>query len=139
MAAESEELETLEDEQKIGLSVYLLKPDSVGTFEAEIKPGKEIRPLAPPLDGEFIIFPAQSKEPRWVGAVRSALQDPSGFALKGQSPAGLLTVRHGDDTFVISFGHAWNKLKEPWLEPDFGLRIALNSVPPDKIVEIRSE
>jgi uncharacterized protein (TIGR04141 family) len=138
MAEESEELE-LEDGPKIGLSVYLLKPDKVATLEAEIKTGREVRQLAPPLNGEFIIFPAESKEPRWVNAVRSVLQDPSGFVLMGQSPAGLIVLKREDDTFVVSFGHAWNKLKEPWLEADFGLRIALNSIPPDRIVEIRSE
>ena len=85
MAEEVESLEELEDDgPKIGLSVYLLKADRIAAFEAEIKRGREVRPLAPPLNGEFIIFPAESKEPRWVNAVRTVLQDPSGFALMGQ-------------------------------------------------------
>jgi uncharacterized protein (TIGR04141 family) len=140
MAVEPPELEELQDNgQKIGLTVYLLKPDKVATFENELKPGREVRLLAPPLAGEFIVFPTAIREPPWVGVVRSALLDSAGFELKAQSPAGLLVVKREEDTFVVSFGHAWGKLQEPWLEADFGLRVALNSIPPDKIIEIRSE
>jgi hypothetical protein len=31
---------------KIGLTIYLLKPDKVAAFEGELKPGRDVRPLA---------------------------------------------------------------------------------------------
>jgi uncharacterized protein (TIGR04141 family) len=132
--------ETEENEAKIGLTFYLLKPDMVATFQTKVKEGRVVLPLAEPLEGEFIVFPPSAGEPAWVDVVRSALQVPPALtALNAQSPAGLLVIKRDKDTFVVSFGHAWQKLDDPWLEPDFGLRVALNSIPPNKIVEIRAE
>src|SRR6516225_2810611 len=112
---------------KIGLTVYLLKPDQVAAFEADLKPGREVRPLAEPLDGEFIPLPSAVGEPSWVQPVRSVLQNSTGLALTSQSPAGLLVIRRGANSFVLSFGHAWQKLEHHWLQIDFGLRVALNT------------
>ena len=127
-------------DEKIGLTIHLLKPDKVASFESALKkPGRDIRPLAAPLDGEFISLPSQPGEPPWVDAVRSALQNSANLTLDSQSPAGLLVVRRGGNTFVLSFGHAWQKLEELWLEPDYGLRIALNAIPRNKLIEIRAE
>jgi len=124
---------------KIGLTIYLLKPDKVAPFESELKPGRDVRPLAQPLDGEFIPLPSTIGEPSWVGVIRGALQNSVGLALNSQSPAGLLVVRRASNTFVLSFGHAWQKLENHWLQIDFGLRVALNSIRRDKLVGIRAE
>lgn len=125
---------------KIGLTIHLLKPDKVASFDSALKkPGLDIRPLAAPLDGEFIPLSSEPGEPAWVDAIRSALQNSSSLTLDSQSPAGLLVVRRGSNTFVLSFGHAWQKLKEEWLEPDYGLRVALNAIPRNKLIEIRAE
>ncbi len=129
-----------EDEQpKIGLTIYLLKPEMVTNFE-KLKEGRTVLQLALPLDGEFVVFPPSANEPAWVDTVRSALKEPTALnTLNAQSPSGLLIVKREENTFIVSFGHAWQKLDDPWLEPDFGLRVALNSIPPNKIVEIRAE
>ena len=124
---------------KIGLTIYLLKPDKVAAFEGELKPGRDARPLAQPLDGEFIPLPSAIGEPSWVGVIRGVLQNSAGLALNSQSPAGLLVVRRASNTFVLSFGHAWQKLENHWLEIDFGLRVALNSIARDKLIGIRAE
>jgi uncharacterized protein (TIGR04141 family) len=125
---------------KIGLTIHLLRPDKITSFDDALKkPGQDIRPLAGALDGEFIPLPSQPGEPPWVDAIRSVLQNSNGLALDSQSPAGLLVVRRAGNTFVLSFGHAWQKLEEQWLEPDFGLRIALNAIPRNKLIEIRAE
>ena len=39
----------------------------------------------------------------------------------------------------MTFGHAWQKLDDGWLERDFGLRVALNVIPRKELVEIRAE
>ena len=125
---------------KIGLTIHLLKPDKVASFDSALKkPGQDIRPLAAPLDGEFIALPSAPGEPPWVDVVRSALQNSGGLTLDSQSPAGLLVVRRDGNTFVLSFGHAGQKLEEQWLEPDYGLRVALNAIPRNKLIEIRAE
>lgn len=86
------------------------------------------------------MIPPTAREPAWVDVVRSVLQNSTQLAeLKSQLPGGLLVVRREKDTFVVSFGHGWQKLEDQWLESDFGLRVALNSIPPDKIIEIRAE
>jgi uncharacterized protein (TIGR04141 family) len=127
-------------DSKIGLTIYLLKADKLANFDQALrKPGIDIRPLAAPLDGEFIALPSELGEPAWANYIRSALQDPNGLPLESQSPAGLLVVRRGANTFVLTFGHAWQQLKESWLEPDYGLRIALNAIPRNKLIEIRAE
>jgi uncharacterized protein (TIGR04141 family) len=74
-----------------------------------------------------------------VESIRSVLQNPNGLSLDSQSPAGLLVVRRSGNAFVLSFGHAWQKLQPQWVEPDFGLRVALNAIPRNKLIEIRAE
>jgi hypothetical protein len=62
------------ENQKIGLTVYLLRPDKVAAFDGELKnAGTDVRPLAA-LDGEFVPLPSAVGEPPWVGVIRSALQ-----------------------------------------------------------------
>jgi uncharacterized protein (TIGR04141 family) len=130
----------LVDEAKIGMTIHLLKPDGVVSFDDELKKrSQDIRPLAAPLDGEFIPITSQPGEPPWVEAIRSALRNPNGLTLDSQSPAGLLVVRRSGNTFVLSFGHAWQKLQPQWIEPDFGLKVALNAIPRNKLIEIRAE
>lgn len=130
----------LVDDSKIGLTIHLLKPDKVASFDDALKKGRQdIRPLAAPLDGEFISLPSQAGEPPWVDAIRSVLQNAGGLTLDSQSPAGLLVIRRAGRTFVLSFGHAWQKLEEEWLEPDFGRRVALNAIPRNKLIEVRAE
>ncbi len=75
-----------DDGAKIGLTVYLLKPDKVEAFQHEVMRNREVRRLAEPLDGEFIMFPSTSRQPAWVDVVRSVLQDPAQFELWAQSP-----------------------------------------------------
>jgi uncharacterized protein (TIGR04141 family) len=125
---------------KIGLTIHLVKPDMVASIDDAFGKGQhDIRPLAAPLDGEFIPFPSGQDPPPWVDAVSSLLQNSNALDLDSQSPAGILVVRRSGNTFVLSFGHAWQKLEEQWLEPDFGLRVALNSIPRNKLLEIRSQ
>lgn len=85
-------------------------------------------------------MPSAPAEPPWLGAVQSIIQNPNiPVTLLGQSPAGILIVRRGAKTFAVTFGHAWQQLRDEWLEIDFGRRVALNSIPRDQVVEIKAE
>lgn len=123
----------------IPLSIYLLRTDRVAAFESNASTMATARPLAAPLDGYAIGLASPPRTPEWVPIIQSVLQTPDGFVLTGQSAAAFLVVRQGGKTFVLTFGHAWSKLDPDWLEPDFGRRIALNLIPPDRLVEIHVE
>jgi len=127
------------DEPRLSLSVFLLRPDQVAVFESAILAGREVLPLAPPLDGIFLPLPSTPTEPRWLTMVRRLLAAPADLRLHAQAPAGLIFVRRDGNSFVITFGHAWMKIEDQWLERDFGRRVALNSIARNKVVEIRAE
>jgi hypothetical protein len=104
-----------------------------------MSPSSGAIPLSLPLDGAFRALPADRKEPflghgrkdtasggsAWRADVRrarrSSLSAAAGRSLR--NPVGL----------------AWTRLKEKWLEADFGKRVALNSIAKDQILEIRAE
>ena len=127
-------------DHKIGLTVFLIKPDQVAALEkAFLTPGAGSIPLTAPLDGVFVPLASFGTEPKWVGAVQSLIQAPITADMQGKSPAGLLVVKRPSGTFIVTFGHAWMKLDDSWLERDFGRRVALNAIPKDQVVEIKAE
>jgi uncharacterized protein (TIGR04141 family) len=126
-------------DQTIALSIYLFRPDRITAFEKALHVGLNGLPLTRPLDGYAINLQASARVPSWVPIIQSILKDPGAFSLIGQSPAAMLVIRRAGKTFVLTFGHAWAKLDDDWLEPDFGRRVALNLIPPDKLVEIHIE
>jgi uncharacterized protein (TIGR04141 family) len=124
----------------IGLTIYLLKQEQIATFEQHLfVSGQTQIPLANGFDGVFLPMPANPRQPPWVSAVQQLLQASQNLSLQSQSPAGLLVVRRASKTFVLSFGHAWQKLQDEWLERDFGRRVALNSIARSGLLEIRAE
>lgn len=108
-------------------------------FEAALVTGRSPIELAAPLDGVFVPMPSSPVEPRWLTLVRQLVVAPGGLTLFSQAPAGLMLIRRAGKHFVMTFGHAWLQLEDQWLEPDFGRRVALNSIARNKIVEIRAE
>ena len=126
----------------IGLTIYLLREDRIASFTEELLSPNEaaLIPLADPLEGIFLPFPsAKDRQPDWVTAVSSLLASPIQNNMESRSPGGLVTVRYLNRTFVLSFGYAWQKLEDRWLERDFGLRVALNVIPRNELIEIKAE
>ncbi len=122
------------------LSIFLLKPGKEKDFDRDIGDDRTARlPLAAPLEGFFAPFRSDPKAPNWAGAVTGLLQPPGTVDLDTQSPGGLLFIRRQGRVFVLTFGHAWMRLRNEWLEPDFGRRVALNSMKEDSLIELRSE
>jgi uncharacterized protein (TIGR04141 family) len=127
-------------DDKRGLTVYLIKANQASDFEKTLmSPAGGALPLSPPLDGAFRAFPPDQKEPSWVAAVRTLLPAGRLGELISGVAGGLLYLRRPGGHFVIPFGLAWTRLKEKWLEADFGKRVALNSIAKDQILEIRAE
>jgi uncharacterized protein (TIGR04141 family) len=130
------------DDRKNGLTIFLLREDRIGSFREELlQPNDaELIPIAAPLEGSFLPFPpVRDRQPDWVSAVSSLLTAPIQGDMSARSPGGLLAVRRQNRTFVLTFGHAWQKLEDRWLEQDFGLRVALNVIPRDELIEIKAE
>lgn len=127
--------------ENVGLTVFLINPDRADKFQnAFPATAAGAVTLAAPLDGYFIPMPSAERPPRWATAVQQLLvpgQAPG--QLFAQSPGGLLVVNRNEHKFVITFGHAWQKLQDDWLEREFGRRVALNTIADEGIVEIRSE
>src|SRR5271170_2930761 len=125
-------------DQKLPLTIYLIKRDRVAAFEREISAQSTFE-LAAPLDGYVLSFPASSGQPVWAAAIKGSLQDATNFSAFGQSPSAMMVVRQDGNTFVLTFGHAAARLEDAWLERDFGRRVALNSIPSNKLIEIHLE
>jgi len=122
------------------LTVFLLKASQVADFEKEIVvPAKGALPLSAPWDGVFIPLPSSARPPSWVEAIKTILNPPATVNLSAQSAGGILVVRRNNNTFVLTFGHAWQRLEDRWLERDYGGQTALNAIPRDNLVEIKAE
>jgi uncharacterized protein (TIGR04141 family) len=123
---------------KTSFSVFLLRAAAQEEVFRLLFAGAN--PLAAGLDGTFVAIPSTRLPPKWLAAVRPFLtESDANFNLFTESPAGMMFVRRGGRAFVITFGHAWQQLKLEWLELDFGRRVALNAVPPDKLLEVNTE
>lgn len=123
----------------IGLAIYLLKKDQVREFEQTFPPThSDAVPLVGELDGWFLPIPSTQRPPQWVTAVNLLIASPLG-SLLSQNAAGLLVIKRAGRTFVATFGSAWQRLEDQWLERDFGRRVALNLLDKDGLLEIRAE
>ncbi|MDY6949777.1 MAG: TIGR04141 family sporadically distributed protein, partial [Pseudomonadota bacterium] len=123
--------------EKIGLSVYLLRSGAVESVEKTLF--SNAVELAGGIQGRFAPIHSDRKEPVWLKAIRPFLADSNNITLLGESPAGLLLTCCNAHWLVITFGHAWQRLEPQWVEFDFGRRVALNAVPPDRVLEVNSE
>jgi uncharacterized protein (TIGR04141 family) len=96
--------------------------------------------LAGNLEGSFYPMPTEQKIPSWMTHVGKIVpQNAQLPEIQSQQAGGLLHIRVGSRVFVITFGHAWQKLQSIWREPDFGRKVALNAIKPDDLVGIRAE
>lgn len=133
-------LPPLPPEEKVGLTIYLLRPDKAQTFqETTVDPHPDPILLTPPLDGVFLRMEPEVNEPPWVRAVESLLQDEITAEMSATAPAGLLVVWRDAGTFLVTFGRAWQVVNNEWTEDDFGRKVALNAVPRDAVVWIKAE
>ncbi len=122
------------------LSIFLLRQGREKDFDRDIGDDKTSRlPLASPLEGFFSPLRSEPKSPTWAGAVAGLLQPPAVVDLDTQSPGGLLFVKLRGRSFVLTFGHAWMRLRNEWLEHDFGRRVTLNLMKENSLLEMRSE
>ena len=127
------------NEKGAALSIYLLREDRIDQFEKALVTATKVLLLQDGWDGYVIPMQSPRVPPTWQKTLREILKNPSTFSLSTESPGALAVIRLSGKTFIVSFGHAWTKLQEEWLEQSFGRRVALNSIDPNKLVEINLE
>lgn len=129
------------EEKRCDVSVYLIRHSQISIVDAELFPAN----TSPQLlngdipGGKFLALPVEANPPKWTIHIETLLADGASIDLSAQSPGGLLWVSRGDKQFVFSFGYAHTKLKDEWLEPEFGKKVALSIIPPGQVVEVRAE
>lgn len=82
----------------------------------------------------YIHQPKPAKYPDWVGYIISSQSHLSyeDFS-KCQSETAVIVLSIDEHIFLITFGGGHHKIKKDSIERDFGLRVTLNSVDPDKL------
>jgi uncharacterized protein (TIGR04141 family) len=126
---------------RLSVSVYLLKKVKV---DEALEAIKSICVAEYALDenaseGALYELPVSSDTPRWRDTLTPILADKTNPSLQSQYPGALLWVWHGDKTFLFTFGYGHSKVKDEWVEPDFGKIVVQAVVPQGQVREVRAE
>jgi len=126
---------------RLGVSIYLLKASKVGEAREQIDAlGVGSFPLIETIpEGKFFALPSEAEPPKWMAAISNLLLADATPQLESQSPGGLLWIPRNGKTFVFTFGHGHSKIKDEWVEPEFGKVVALAIVPQGQVREVRAE
>jgi uncharacterized protein (TIGR04141 family) len=115
-------------------SIYLLKNEfnaiEALSEDSELEEGIQASEL--PAEATLFILDSQETPPWWksyFGIQKHLMQ-----ALKGA----IVFLPVSGRTFAITFGHVFHNLKPESFEYDFGLRVTLNSVDPEKLKSLDS-
>jgi uncharacterized protein (TIGR04141 family) len=110
-------------------SIYLLKEgfDSSNALKDDHKLDDEIVGERLPENATLYILDNQPTPPWWKSYF--GIQQPLTQSLKGA----IIFLPVGNRTFAITFGHVYHNLHEASYEYDFGLRVTLNCLDPDKL------
>jgi hypothetical protein len=84
-----------------------------------------------PFEGQLFLR-APFRRPPWVQFVESGTVDLLGV-VPAPSASAVLFLEAADRWFAYVFGHGAALLRTERIEPDFGLKVALNSVAPDRL------
>lgn len=110
-------------------SIFLLKPNFDHT-RALVDPEHRLTPSQGsklPANASLFLLDAPPTEPWWKDCF--GIQQPLFRAHKGA----LIFLPVRARTFVLSFGHVHHYLNDESYEHDFGIRVTLNSVDPNKL------
>ncbi len=124
------------------LTVLLLK-EGTETYEGALKNSEGLRTYdlkrTLPFSGRLYIRPPSGKPPSWVPFVRGGISQDLDYLRNAVSSAVLFFTIRGR-VFALTFGYGRFLLKPECFEPDFGLRVVLNTVDPDKLrtVDLRN-
>lgn len=117
------------------LSLWLLK-DSDAEFEEAFKdPGElDSRELSIENCGEATLFfkTVAPRQPKWTSLFSA--QVPEIAAMRNLGTAAVLLLKGvSGKTFALTFGYGWQLLRQDACENNFGLRVVLNAIDPEKL------
>lgn len=123
--------------RKEKLSIYLArdssKPDSALINAENAKDG--IKLSLDEIDNAILYIKKDSNKslPTWTQLFTDSGQVPENQFGVSSNVGAALIVRAHKKTFIISFGAGFHLVKHDEIERDFGLKVTLNSVEPDKL------
>jgi uncharacterized protein (TIGR04141 family) len=85
-----------------------------------------------PFSATLYLAPVRSREPGWLAFLRPTFASAMG-GLRNSSTSAVLCFESAGRGFAVTFGHGRSLLNPASYEPDFGLKVALNTVDPDKL------
>ena len=117
------------------LTVFLLK-SSVREERAALRDPDSLRqvPLADglPFEGSLWVRDSRTSPPRWLQFLEEGIRE--GLTnLAVANAAAVLFVRTGGRIFALPFGTGRHLLRDDSYELDFGLKVVLNSVDPERL------
>ena len=120
------------------LTVLLLKEGtSVGDA---LDPDRDVElfdvDLGSGMHARLAVGSSSSKVPAWVGYLRPHIQEPALDSLRNSSTAAVLLLEVESRVFALTFGYGRFLLNLDKLEPDFGLKVLVNTVAPDQLKSI---
>jgi len=89
------------------------------------------------FDGRLYVSPPKQGPPNWLRFVQTGLEDAL-EKLTNRTNAAVLVIRRNRRIFALTFGHGRHLLREDLLQPDFGLRAALNALRHDSLWSLDS-
>ena len=111
------------------LSIYLLKSDfnERNALKDDHELDDAVTATHLPAKASLFVLDGAPKQPWWRGYFGISKN------LSQVSKGALVFLPVGKRCFALSFGHVYHNLKEESYEYDFGLRVTLNSVDPQKL------
>lgn len=89
------------------------------------------------FDGRLYVAPPAQGPPDWLRFVETGIRDEL-KEITNRTNAAVLVIRRKKRILALTFGHGWRLLREDMLEPDFGLKTALNGLRHDGLRSLDS-
>lgn len=115
------------------LTLYLLQPGVTASRDllARNEDYREVRvrpPSNPDLAWQLYVKAPPPLDSRWVPTLRQIAQEPSDLKLQSQASGAILLCTMDSRVFALTFGTGFHAVSSSITEPDFGLKVAANSV-----------
>lgn len=126
-------------ERGIPLNIHLLVDNEVDFLRAKWTSDQYIETRRPAEDFPFpcrlLIKRPELTPARWAEFVQQGFEVDQ-HLMENQSAGALLLLKAAERQFAVSFGYGANAIERKLLEPDFGLRVALNLLSEDGIAGV---
>lgn len=120
------------------MNIFLVRDSRVADVEKSLT-GYQTVEMIDGFDGRAIPFTSGRDDPAWLGEVRTLVKDPNRLNLRTEAAGVMFLISRRNCFFVVTVGIAWQRLRDEWLQPDFGRRIARLAIPRVEVVSLTAE